>query len=116
MATLSRHRAALLLLGGGLALRLVLAFVVFPHADYAGDLGQFWQWAQALAANGPGSFCASVPSANYPPVYLYVLWLLGTLGNPDLLKLPAAAAAASATAASAPSTCRGAISPGARSS
>jgi hypothetical protein len=85
---LARHRLALLVLGAGLALRVVLAFVVFPGAGYAGDLGQFWQWAQALAANGPGSFYATVSSANYPPLYLYVLWLLGAVGAPDLIKLP----------------------------
>jgi dolichyl-phosphate-mannose-protein mannosyltransferase len=85
---LARHRLALLVLGAGLALRVVLAFVVFPGAGYAGDLGQSWQWAQALAANGPGSFYATVSSANYPPLYLYVLWLLGSIGAPDRIKLP----------------------------
>ena len=30
----------------------------------------------------------STPSANYPPTYLYLLWLLGFIGNPALLKLP----------------------------
>jgi hypothetical protein len=85
---LARHRPALALLGIGLIGRIALAFVVFPHAGYAGDLGQFWQWAQALAASGPGSFYASVSSANYPPLYLYLLWALGAIGNPDLLKLP----------------------------
>jgi len=89
MASLARHRALLLLLGAGLALRLVLAFVLFPGQGYAGDLGLFWQWATALAANGPGGFYASVSSANYPPGYLFVLWPIGLLGQPALLKLPA---------------------------
>ena len=89
MAVLARHRALLGLLGAGLVLRLALAFVVFPNAGYAGDLGQFWQWARSLAAGGPGTFYASVPSANYPPAYLYVLWPLGAIGDPALLKLPA---------------------------
>lgn len=77
-----------MLLGVGLAVRIALAFVVYPHAGYTGDLGQFWQWAQGLAANGPGAFYTTIPSANYPPLYLYVLWVLGSIGNPDLLKLP----------------------------
>jgi dolichyl-phosphate-mannose-protein mannosyltransferase len=89
MAALARHRTLLLLLGAGLALRLVLAFVLFPNQGYAGDIGQFWQWATALAAHGPGSFYGSVSSANYPPGYLYILWPIGILGEPALLKLPA---------------------------
>ncbi len=76
------------LLSLGLAARFLLAFALFPMQGYAGDLSQFWQWAQALAANGPGTFYASTPSANYPPAYLYVLWALGAIGNPALLKLP----------------------------
>ena len=86
---LVRHRALVALLGLGLAFRAVLAFAVFPMAGFATDMGMFWQWAQALASGGPSTFYASVPSANYPPAYLYVLWLLGTIGHPELLKLPA---------------------------
>lgn len=89
MATLARHRSLLLLLGAALAWRLVLAFVVAPGKGYATDLGLFWQWATALADNGPGAFYASTGSANYPPLYLYVLWALGLTGEPALLKLPA---------------------------
>jgi len=89
MATLARHRSLLLLLGAALAWRLALAFVVAPGKGYATDLGLFWQWATALAANGPGGFYASTGSANYPPIYLYVLWGLGLTGEPALLKLPA---------------------------
>ena len=89
MTFLRRHRAILLILAGGLALRLVLAFVVYPGQGFASDMGQFWQWAQALASGGPGSFYASVSTANYPPGFLYVLWGLGAIGDPDLLKVPA---------------------------
>ncbi len=84
-----RHRALLALLGAGLAWRVVLAYVVFPAQGYASDLGLYWQWAQSLAAGGPGAFYASTGSANYPPLYLYVLWPLGIIGQPALLKLPA---------------------------
>jgi hypothetical protein len=83
-----RHRDVIAVLLLGLSLRFVLAFAVFPLQGYAGDLGLFWQWAQSLAAHGPGSFYASTASANYPPAYLYVLWVVGSLGNPALLKVP----------------------------
>ena len=86
---LASHRALLALLALGLALRAMLAFVVFPMQGFATDMAMFWQWAQALAAGGPSTFYASVQSANYPPGYLYVLWLLGVIGQPGLLKVPA---------------------------
>ena len=89
MTTVRRHGALLALLALGLALRVVLAWGLFPNAGYASDLGQFREWATALAANGPGRFYETVSSGNYPPGYLYVLWLLGTLDATGLLKLPA---------------------------
>ena len=87
-AFLARHRSLLALLALGIALRVVLALGLFPMQGFAGDMSQFWQWAQALAGGGPGTFYATVSSANYPPGYLYALWLLGIIGNPALLKLP----------------------------
>jgi dolichyl-phosphate-mannose-protein mannosyltransferase len=72
----------LAVLGGGLLLRVLLAFVLFPGQGYAGDMGLFGGWAAALAAHGPGAFYAGVPSADYPPGYLYVLWALGSLSGP----------------------------------
>jgi hypothetical protein len=88
IAFIDRHRAVLALLSLGLAARFLLALVVFPMSGYTGDVGLFWQWAQSLAAHGPGTFYASTASANYPPGYLYVLWGLGIVGNPALLKVP----------------------------
>lgn len=85
---LRRHRAATALVACGLAAHAILALVLFPAEGFATDLGLFWGWATSLAAHGPGSFYASTSSANYPPGYLYVLWLLGVVGNPALLKLP----------------------------
>jgi hypothetical protein len=77
-----RHAPALAILGAGLLLRIVLAFVVFPGQGLAGDLGLFASWASTLAQVGPGAFYASAGTANYPPGYLYVLWLVGELGAP----------------------------------
>lgn len=78
------------ILAAGLGLRLGLAFVVFPGQGHATDLGLFGEWADTLARSGPGSFYATAGSANYPPGYLYVLWIVGALGDGvALLKTPA---------------------------
>ena len=95
----------LVLLVTGIALRLALAYVVFPSQGFASDLEQFRNWSLDLAQSGAGSFYQST-GANYPPGYMYVLWLLGELGGPIgsvlgvsasqatllMLKLPAIAA------------------------
>ncbi len=78
----SRHLPLVAIIGGGLVLRLWLAFVAFPGQGLAGDLGLFQSWATTLARVGPGAFYASASSANYPPGYMYILWLLGSLGTP----------------------------------
>jgi hypothetical protein len=94
------------LLAAGLAFRLGLVYIIFPGAGFSSDLGLFEGWASTLASSGPGTFYASAASANYPPGYLWVLWLLGSVGNviggmlgtseatatASLLKLPAVAA------------------------
>jgi len=68
-------------LGSALALRLVLAYVVFPGQGLVSDLNLFADWATTLARVGPGGFYAAAGSANYPPGYMYVLWLVGIAGN-----------------------------------
>ncbi len=94
--------AIVLVLVGGLALGVALAFIVFPGQGYAGDLGSFQGWALTLAQTGPGSFYEQARMANYPPGYMYVLWTIGAVGQGlagllgvpaggvvlDLLKLP----------------------------
>ncbi len=70
----------LLALAAGLALRVVLAYVVFPGQGFATDLASFDEWAATLARVGPGGFYAS-SGANYPPGYMYVLWLVGEVGT-----------------------------------
>jgi dolichyl-phosphate-mannose-protein mannosyltransferase len=78
------------ILGGGLLLRLGLAFVVYPGQGLASDLGLFASWAATLARVGPGGFYAAASTANYPPGYLWILWPIGLLGGGvELLKLPA---------------------------
>jgi hypothetical protein len=80
----------LAVIGGGLALRLVLALVVFPGQGLSSDMGLFSSWAATLARIGPSGFYAAEATANYPPAYMWVLWLVGVLGGGvELLKLPA---------------------------
>ncbi len=77
---LARHGPFLAVLGSAMLLRFVLAYVAYPGQGYATDLNLFARWAGVLAADGPSSFYHS-SGANYPPGYMYVLWLLGTLGS-----------------------------------
>lgn len=92
----------LALLGAGLLVRLAVAFVLFPDSGHRTDLAILTEWAHDLARNGPGSFYRPDAGyfADYPPVYLYVLWLTGVLGRawssafggadvtPAMIKLP----------------------------
>ena len=73
--------AILLLLLAGLVLRLAIAYILFPGQGLDNDLKLPGDWAQTLADHGPGGFYANVGWTDYTPGYLYVLWLLGVLGN-----------------------------------
>jgi hypothetical protein len=95
-----------LLLLAGLALRLFIAYVLFPGEGLSSDLRLFRVWAQTLAEHGPGGFYGNAGFADYPPGYLWVLWGMGSLANAiagltgaasvdlinALMKLPAIAA------------------------
>jgi dolichyl-phosphate-mannose-protein mannosyltransferase len=92
VTALAKHSRFLALLGGGLLLRVLLAFVLFPKQGFSTDMQLFASWAATLARVGPGSFYATATGADYPPGYLYVLWLLGNApasALPLLLKVPA---------------------------
>ncbi|HTS14027.1 MAG TPA: hypothetical protein VMH24_00040, partial [Candidatus Sulfotelmatobacter sp.] len=73
--------AIAILLLVGLALRLIIAYVLFPGSGFQSDIGSFTSWALTLAHGGPGGFYANAGFADYPPGYLYVLWLLGSIGS-----------------------------------
>jgi 4-amino-4-deoxy-L-arabinose transferase-like glycosyltransferase len=78
---LTRLSTIAVVLLAGLALRLLIAYVVFPGQGHESDLHLYGVWAQTLAQNGPGGFYQNAGFADYPPGYLYVLWLLGVAGN-----------------------------------
>jgi dolichyl-phosphate-mannose-protein mannosyltransferase len=88
-----------LLLAGALLVRVILAA---STKGYGPDITTFSAWA-AHAADGLTSFYSPGYFADYPPGYIYVLWLVGKLrlllgldfGTPAfmvLLKLPASLA------------------------
>ncbi|MGC8634683.1 MAG: phospholipid carrier-dependent glycosyltransferase [Candidatus Limnocylindrales bacterium] len=70
-----------LLLLAGLALRLIIAYVLFPGSGFKTDLSSFTSWALTLARYGPGGFYANAGFADYTPGYLYILWLVGLVGE-----------------------------------
>ena len=91
--------ALILLLLGGLALRLTIAYVIFPGSGFESDLGTYASWSLTLAEHGPAGFYGTAGFADYPPAYLLVLWPIGLLANAlggndpagaggDLIKLP----------------------------
>ena len=65
-----------LILAGALLLRLLLALLV---EGYPYDMSCFVAWSDKLAASGPAAFYSEGYFADYPPGYLYVLWLMGEL-------------------------------------
>ncbi len=71
----------LLLLLLGLALRLFVAFVLLPQSGLRNDMSSFAAWALRMADLGPGGFYEAGVFADYPPAYMYVLWLLGEVSR-----------------------------------
>ena len=87
-------RGLLAILVIGLAFRLIIAYVLLPGSGFGVDRASFIAWASDLAAHGPSGFYGRVSFIDYTPGYLYVLWLVGTVGSwlggiGDLIKLPA---------------------------
>jgi hypothetical protein len=77
---------------GMFALAFLIRVLIAPHVGFYGDLRLFRMWAAQLDQVGPHRFYAQGQFADYPPGYLYVLWLLGKLSDTPgylLLKLPA---------------------------
>ncbi len=84
--------AVLVVLALGLALRLIIAYLL-PGSGFKVDLDAFRAWASNLAGQGPFGFYDRDFFHDYTPGYLYVLWLVGIVGKAaggigDLIKLP----------------------------
>ena len=65
-----------IILGGGLLVRLA---VMANSPGYGVDVGCFTAWAGRLFAVGPWNFYAEGYFCDYPPGYLYALWVNGLL-------------------------------------
>ena len=72
--------AVLIVLALGLALRLIIAYLL-PGSGLHNDLGAFRFWAGELAAHGPLGFYDRDFLHDYTPGYMYVLWLVGIVGQ-----------------------------------
>ncbi len=82
----------LILLALGLTFRVIIAYLL-PGSGFANDLGAFQYWASNLASQGPGGFYERDFFHDYTPGYLYVLWVVGLVGQMlggvgDLIKAP----------------------------
>ena len=77
------------------AIALLLRILIAPHLGFYGDLRLFRIWTAQLAHSGTRHFYVAGQFQDYPPGYLYVLWLTSKVSAAPsylLLKLPAIAA------------------------
>ena len=93
LSVLALSPALLVLLLVGLVLRLTIAYVLFPASGFESDVASYASWAATMAAHGPAGFYEHAGFADYPPAYLYVLWLAGLAAEAgddigELIKLP----------------------------
>ncbi len=58
------------------AIRIIVALI---FEGYSSDIGCFKGWAIAAYEGGPANFYTSDMFADYPPGYIYVLWVLGLI-------------------------------------
>ncbi len=85
--------AILIVLAAALAFRLIIAYT-YPGTGLDFDLASFRGWASDLATNGLHGFYERPGFHDYTPGYLFVLYIVGLLGQAtggigDLIKLPA---------------------------
>ena len=66
----------------GVAARLLVA----RSQGFPSDVGTFMAWAEKLAALGPSRFYEPGYFSDYPPGFLYVLWVLGRVFDGDALR------------------------------
>jgi dolichyl-phosphate-mannose-protein mannosyltransferase len=81
------ERRARLAVAGVIALGVIVRLLAVRAQGFSTDVGTFRAWAERLAQIGPGSFYEPGYFSDYPPAFLYVLWLLGALLDGELLRL-----------------------------
>ena len=85
-------RRAKVVIAGVIALGVLLRLLVLRSPGFPSDVATFQAWAERLAEVGPANFYEPGYFSDYPPGYLYVLWLLGALFDGELLRLAVKAA------------------------
>ena len=81
------ERRTRLLVAGVIAIGVVIRLLAVRAQGFPTDVGTFQAWAERLAQIGPGRFYEPGYFSDYPPAFLYVLWMLGALFDGDLLRL-----------------------------
>ena len=81
-----RDRMTKLVIGLVIFAGVVARLLVARSPGFPSDVGTFMAWAERLAEIGPGRFYEPGYFSDYPPGFLYVLWLLGAAFDGDLLR------------------------------
>ncbi|HEY7623816.1 MAG TPA: phospholipid carrier-dependent glycosyltransferase [Candidatus Limnocylindria bacterium] len=80
-------RRARLLIVGAIALGVLIRLAAVRALGFPTDVGTVQAWAERLAQIGPGRFYEPGYFSDYPPAFLYVLWIFGALFDGELLRL-----------------------------
>jgi dolichyl-phosphate-mannose-protein mannosyltransferase/glycosyl transferase family 87 len=81
------ERRARLLVAGLIAIGVIVRLLAVRAQGFPTDVGTFQAWAERLALIGPGRFYEPGYFSDYPPAFLYVLWLLGAVFDGEFLRL-----------------------------
>ena len=81
------ERRARVLVAGVIAVGVVIRLLAVRAQGFTTDVGTFEAWAERLAQIGPGRFYEPGYFSDYPPAFLYVLWLLGAMFDGEFLRL-----------------------------
>ncbi|MBS7298393.1 MAG: glycosyltransferase family 39 protein [Eubacteriales bacterium] len=73
-----KRKGLYILLATGIVVRYIGA-TIYP--GYISDMNCFKGWSDMMYKLGPGGFYTSEKFTDYPPVYMYVLWLIGAIRN-----------------------------------
>ena len=85
-------RRGRLAIAGIIVAGVLLRLLVLRSPGFPSDVATFQAWAERLAQLGPARFYEPGYFSDYPPGYLYVLWLFGALFDGEFLRLVVKAA------------------------
>ena len=85
-------RRARLAIAGIIVAGVIVRLLVLRSPGFPSDVATFQAWAERLAQIGPSRFYEPGYFSDYPPGYLYVLWLLGAIFDGEFLRLVVKAA------------------------